>query len=91
MQKTFKTIFSDSWQIIKPDLIKVLKGFIIAVIGGVITYLQVDFIGDLKLVLVQHMSPEMMALAIGLLAAVNGSVVNFLRKLIGQTVYIDKK
>ena len=90
MQTTFKTIFSDSWKLIKPDLVKVARGFAIAVIGGVITYLQVDFIGDLKVVLVQHMSPEVMALSVGMLTAINSSIVNFLRKLIGQTVYIDR-
>lgn len=91
MQQTHKTLFSDSWKLIKPDIIKVLKGFIIAVIGGVITFLQVDFIDGLKIALVEHIRPEYMALIIGLMTAINSSVINFLRKLIGKNTYIDKK
>ena len=91
MNSTTKTVFSARWNLIKIEFKKIIVGFLIALAGAVITYLETNFIGDLRLALSDYLKPELIPLALGFMTAVNASLVNTIRKLVSKTTYIDNQ
>ena len=88
MNATTKTIFSQKWNLIKPDLIKVGKGLLIALSGAAAAYLetiagQIDF--------VKTFGPSIAPFAAMIFAALNSAIINALRKYATSTTYIDQQ
>jgi len=82
-----KVITSKKLSLIKDDLIKTLKGALIAGTGAVLTFLQVYFMG---------LDPQAVATTLGidpmvvvaLITALNGVIANMVRKFVSSTNYI---
>jgi len=91
MNQTAKTIFSARWNLAKIELKKLATGFLLGLGGAILTYLQVNFITDIKGVLDVSLKPEYIPLALGVITAFNSSVINVLRKYATATTYIDKQ
>ena len=88
MNQTTKTIFSQRWDLIKPDLLKIWKGFLIALAGGTAAYLetvagQINFTKDF--------GPTFGPLVLIVFSSANMAVVNALLKFAGKTTYIDQQ
>ncbi len=77
------TIVSKSWNLIKPDLIKIAKGALIAIGGSVVAYL-----GQLSgMIDYSHYGVYGPIVATGV-SAVSSILINFLNKLINTSTYL---
>jgi len=91
MNSTMKTVFSARWTLLKIEVKKIFKGFLIGLAGAICAYLEASFIPDLKEVLVVYLSPQVMTLALGFLVAINSAIINTLHKYVTTATYVNQQ
>ena len=87
MNATKKTVFSASGTMLAVDWKKVGTGLLIALGGALATWLETDLLQLIDF----NSFGQWSTIALPIATAINGAVVNAIRKFIQSTTYIDQQ
>jgi len=82
-------ITSERWNLVKRDILKTLKGALIAGVGAILTFLQVYFIGIDPQSVATSLSLDPTIVVAGI-TAINSVLTNIIIKFASKTNYIIK-
>jgi hypothetical protein len=87
MNSTKKTVFSASGVMLGIDWKKVFTGLLIALGGALATWLETDLLALIDF----NSFGQWSTIALPIATALNGAIVNAIRKYIQSTTYIDQQ